>query len=666
MKIKNIFLLLGLLFSYSLTAATGDWRLLGNARVAGSAPWGELFKTGVNDVANHDINDKINGLTARIYKSKRAMRNDSNRFLLLEFTIRMSPYIKDYDVFKSDHSAPFSNLCFGFYDSFSIPETYEFLNLLVCRPLYGWNWSVRSGFAVMNISQSDTRKTVVPPNDFITFQRESVQFAPVTVQILFDRTESVMEFYLNGTLQTKLNVPYKRNVFFTDFTLFWDRTVKKNEKRHFELSSLKISSLPAHPVFTPAPPQIAGKTKKNYDEDYQEAINLIYGKNNNWEAAFKLLQRLERKNHALAIYELGCCYYRGIGCAPDREKAMQYLKKAASFGITDAAALWYKAAGFLPAFSKQEYLKENYLNRGNAFRVLNRGTPDGKIIVIEGNQKLYAESLAATKKFCKKGQVELLKNELMKLANKGDAYALYHLATFDESPNTELMKRAARAGCTEAIRNLVPEKLDLSELPLEYQLKYACKYPLPYIGVRENMDRKKALNHLYFQYSHKKNPEYAFVYSELLLRPFLQLDYTTRMNAGKAMERAAERHPLAQAQYVIRFLDGDYGEMEIAKKAIKKLMKSHGKELFVKELYARFLEKEKPGKYLKAWQYLYQEKSAVAAYYLGNYALQLGKKQLAAQFRYNFLVRNHAKQIKDSDFLFPGMRGQAFYGFLEK
>ena len=54
----------------------------------------------------------------------------------------------------------------------------------------------------------------------------------------------------------------------------------------------------------------------------------------------ELLQKAAARKHLLAMYQLGVCYYRGIGVEPDLKKSLEWLKQAADYGLPDAWALY--------------------------------------------------------------------------------------------------------------------------------------------------------------------------------------------------------------------------------------------------------------------------------------------------------------------------------------
>lgn len=81
------------------------------------------------------------------------------------------------------------------------------------------------------------------------------------------------------------------------------------------------------------------KGSKNPDLQYAYALRWLYGDECNPSRAIDLLEEAAKENHVLADYELGVCYYRGYGVAPNEKKAERYLKDAETFGYSRAAVL---------------------------------------------------------------------------------------------------------------------------------------------------------------------------------------------------------------------------------------------------------------------------------------------------------------------------------------
>ena len=94
----------------------------------------------------------------------------------------------------------------------------------------------------------------------------------------------------------------------------------------------------------------------------------------------------------------------------------------------------------------------------------------------------------------------------------------------------------------------------------------------------------------------KGNKRAAYAYAEYLLKPSVNLNKKVLAEAEAAMLDAAASEPLAQAQYIRRYLDGFYGNATSAQKCLKALKVSFANDLLVRELEAELQEKLNPGK----------------------------------------------------------------------
>lgn len=103
---------------------------------------------------------------------------------------------------------------------------------------------------------------------------------------------------------------------------------------------------------------------KNPDFQYAIALKLLYGgpEQCNPPKALELLGEAAKKDHVLAFYQLGICYFRGYGTIPDFKKSLRYMEKALDHEYDNAAALqwfirWDDAKR--PIFATEEFIK-NY------------------------------------------------------------------------------------------------------------------------------------------------------------------------------------------------------------------------------------------------------------------------------------------------------------------
>jgi len=80
-------------------------------------------------------------------------------------------------------------------------------------------------------------------------------------------------------------------------------------------------------------------TSKNPDVTYAQALRRLETGEELPEAV-SLLKDAAKHNHVLAMYQLGLCYYRGLGVEPDIDEAVFWMKKAAEYNLPEGAA-WY-------------------------------------------------------------------------------------------------------------------------------------------------------------------------------------------------------------------------------------------------------------------------------------------------------------------------------------
>jgi TPR repeat protein len=76
---------------------------------------------------------------------------------------------------------------------------------------------------------------------------------------------------------------------------------------------------------------------KNPDWLYAYAMDLLKGED--LIEAVEVLERAAKEEHIFAMYQLGVCYYRGIGVKADMDKAAKWLRRAAEYSMPEAVAL---------------------------------------------------------------------------------------------------------------------------------------------------------------------------------------------------------------------------------------------------------------------------------------------------------------------------------------
>ncbi|MEI8246850.1 MAG: hypothetical protein WCI51_13540 [Lentisphaerota bacterium] len=80
------------------------------------------------------------------------------------------------------------------------------------------------------------------------------------------------------------------------------------------------------------------KMTNNPDLIYACAMRFLEGQD--LSLGVELLKKAAVKQHIFAMYQLGVCYYRGIGVEPDLKKSLEWLTHATEYDMPDAWALY--------------------------------------------------------------------------------------------------------------------------------------------------------------------------------------------------------------------------------------------------------------------------------------------------------------------------------------
>ncbi len=342
------------------------------------------------------------------------------------------------------------------------------------------------------------------------------------------------------------------------------------------------------------------------------------------------------------------------------------MEQAAKYDILEAASLRLPIAGLLPLTAEldKKYCQGSF-NRRNDSRILLDGN---RIISIKNNSKVYCESLCRTMQHANGQQKKRLLCALKMLADSGWPAAMEGYAMRCDSPEEKdiYLRKAFAMNEPSAIRTLLlSKKIKWESLNLASQLAYAETYPMAFAGIRDKLQRKLNLTALHSEYFLNKNLKAAFAYSECLLRPYQNCDDGMKNEAEKSMAAAAGKYPVAQIQYLRRYLEGTYGDPATAERCLGSLKEKCGTELIVKELNALILEKHNPGKNQSLWAKLGREHSVIALYYLGKYAFNAGDKAAASDFRFQFIEKNRLQNHFDCNNISWMNSGQVFGGYLE-
>ena len=209
--------------------------------------------------------------------------------------------------------------------------------------------------------------------------------------------------------------------------------------------------------------------------------------------------------------------------------------------------------------------------------------------------------------------------------------------------------------------------VDWNSMDLETRFVYANDKLLQFGGINPCSDRRRNFNELHVLWHMKGNKRAAYAYAEYLLKPSVNLNKKVLAEAEAAMLDAAASEPLAQAQYIRRYLDGFYGNATSAQKCLKALKVSFANDLLMQELEAELQEKLNPGKCLPLWEKLLESNSISALYFVGQYASRAGNKVQAAKCRYEFIQKDNMRrciQNRTNSLFGEEGDGMMFDGFL--
>lgn len=378
--------LLPFVLSATIRSGTGEWRADGQAKVLYDTPLGSLYQLeslnggDLDCIGSRPPHENYASCRCEICKKGRVRITSvlslkmpskvritiKTRYIAFDFRIRVFPaFEKNGD----------SRLYFSVLDSESpIPGSTLF-------DLHGMK-------DIEENSQSDAYTSGQAPWSIPEYRHYRLfhhpAFEPLSVRVIYDLKEKKMSYFMNGR-----GFEYPANIHGKLFrlqlrhfgiafvmTIFKDMK-EKNKKikylvrtRYFELSSPQVhvyddGEEPPPPRFSAYPysgytlEKTAGNDRgmkvsgpldqtvfkrvlrhKNPDLQYAYALRYLYGKKDEAdpEKGVELLKQSAKKYHALALYQLGICFWRGYGCRPDRKDAVRYLDQSVAQGYPEAAA----------------------------------------------------------------------------------------------------------------------------------------------------------------------------------------------------------------------------------------------------------------------------------------------------------------------------------------
>ena len=384
-----LFLLFLLPFAVSATirSGIGEWRADGKAKALYETPLGKLYQLeslqggDLDSIGSRPPHENYASCSCDVCKKgrgritsmltlkmpKKVKFTIKTRYIAFDFRIRLFPALEKngdsrlyFSVLDSESPIPGSML-FDLHGMKDIDENIQ------CD-------TYTSGQAPWSVPEYRHFRSFVHP-----------VFEPLAVRVIYDLKEKKMSYFMNGRgfeypakihgQLFRLQLRHFGIVFVMDY--FKDKKDHQKKivhlwkQRYFELSSPQVHvyddglepppppRFSAYPygsytlektskndrsvkVSSPLDQTVFKKVQKhkNPDLQYAYALRYLYGKKDEAdpEKGVELLKRSAKKYHALALYQLGICFWRGYGCQPDRKKAAEYLDQAVKQGYPEAAA----------------------------------------------------------------------------------------------------------------------------------------------------------------------------------------------------------------------------------------------------------------------------------------------------------------------------------------
>lgn len=379
-----------------LSSAMGIWDCSGNTERLYPSPLGYVYHLASNegDGLSH-IGHPIHSETcscSNCHKAKTQIKSALEvifpkrfkitkkiRYLVFDFYIRLFPALE-----KGDNSL----IYFSFIDSGSClaGSTYSMLH---GNMFFNPDSAIYNGYFKKNWNSGNIR--------FIP-QTGNPAFHPQSVRIIYDLKEKKVQYSLDGkegnSWQPTANGKSKitQNISHYGIAAFHDHPEKGVRRNYIELSDPYIHTcdnikelpppLPFHPYdYSKYRMQDLSKKKqynendlgdtsffqklmkhKNPDLQYAYASYYLLGKDTDFNSdnGIRLLKKAADRDHVLALYQLGVCYWRGYGVRKNLTTAKKYLKKSNESGYPEAGALLcqieMEQRGY-PWFTRKSYQK---------------------------------------------------------------------------------------------------------------------------------------------------------------------------------------------------------------------------------------------------------------------------------------------------------------------
>lgn len=349
---------------------TGDWEVRGNVNKLYDTPLGGVYDFTISDYFNFAakyVKEAQKGRYAlhsiQFDLQKNIPRGEKlRRFIVLDFKIRTFPALTTVKnptlTFALTRSAA-DPANINNYLSLNGISRYERLWPVMSPPLYSPYWNPGNS---------------VIPSWVLDLDRGCFPYYEVNAcRVIFDT-------YSGGISSTNINAdkyiaPHMENVSVPIRTLGLCVQINEDDKKIQYRQLVEVS----RPLITLTDREEALRDLKplesmtdypygGYAEELKKlsaAANpdLIYAygmrflESGDLPLGVELLKKAAAKQHIFAMYQLGVCYYRGIGVEPDLQKALTWLKYASDYDLPDAWAL----AAIVQMYSSKSIYASNYI-----------------------------------------------------------------------------------------------------------------------------------------------------------------------------------------------------------------------------------------------------------------------------------------------------------------
>lgn len=327
-----------------MTGKRLKWEPVGKVEKKYHTPLGAVFQ--LPGYRPDDFSVNVNGLYVKIFSDEFDAVKCKSRFIAIDFSARLFPEkLPEKGVFPGDVFLGWGSNGAGIFTIYDLITAFGAGGLHVNDAIA---FQTKAGFCRSGVEYPYGIKSPADPFKLYTFRH------------IID-AKGKYQFFINGDWgkcmvelpDIKLNngmiyhakarklQPFKVN----SFCLYSDRKLQlelSDPVVYFadeweDLKKLPALSCREYPYrgYRDFPLK---ETRRNPDAWYAEAMEILYGsrRETHPQEGIKLLEKAARKDHALAEYQLGLCYYRGIGVEQDFKTAGKHLRQAFESKIGDA------------------------------------------------------------------------------------------------------------------------------------------------------------------------------------------------------------------------------------------------------------------------------------------------------------------------------------------